>query len=64
MKVERSDRKTPEKTERRERYAKPNVKSYSSREIVESLGPAQGLMSGASPDVYPGESHSHRGHRH
>jgi hypothetical protein len=64
MKSKRTEKKAPKK-KRRKGYVAPKVETYSSREIVDSLGPAQGLMSGVSPDCDGGGSSqggSHRGH--
>ncbi len=48
MKSERAEKKDPKK-KRRKGYVAPKIETYSSREIVDSLGPAQGFMSGVSP---------------
>ena len=55
-----SEKNPPGKTERRDRYAAPAVRTYSSHEILDSIGPAQGLTSGVSPEVVADDSsHSH-----
>ena len=47
-------KKAPAKTRKeRKRYASPAVRTYTSKEIVESLGPAQGFASGSSPGSSP-----------
>ena len=68
MKAEHSIKNPLRAAERRDRYAAPRVRTYTTREILDALGPAQGLTSGASPEAYlsdsPGHGHGHGHGRH